>query len=93
MGYLDLNLDENILYLRRIKKALTRRGLRPDLDDEWEIHGPHQNMNYQVLIGGSYDKTEHYFLVAIYPWAVYEIEAESEWWKVGPENRMYILKK
>ena len=49
MGYLDFDEDKDIL--KRIKSTMKRRGLFVDAQDEWEVHGPHQDMNYQVFIG------------------------------------------
>jgi len=49
MGYLDFDYDKRSLSL--ISKVLSRRGLAPDLDESWEIHGPHQGMDYQVYVG------------------------------------------
>lgn len=52
MGYLDFTHDKE--HLGRIKRALARRGMEIDADSEWEIHGPHQGMNYQVCVGYAY---------------------------------------
>ena len=49
MGTLDLNQDRE--HFKTIKERLRRRGLEPCLDEEWEIHGPHPDMNYQIYIG------------------------------------------
>ena len=88
MGFLDLDDEDNKRYLKVIRSALARRGLKPDLSEEWEIHGPHQDMNYHVLIGWTYDEKDQWCCVAIYPKAVYEIEDESKWWDVGSKNRI-----
>lgn len=52
MGILNLKSEKH--HRDRIKKALRRRGLELDTQEEWEIHGPHQDMNYQVYVGGAY---------------------------------------
>lgn len=88
MGFIDL--EENGRYRKEITTKLARRGLTPDLSEEWEIHGPHLNMNYSVLIGWAHDSKDEWFCVAIYPWAVYEIEDADDWWKCRPENRLYV---
>lgn len=50
MGIID---SENLKYhLRYISNALLRRGLMPDPESEWEIHGPHSpDMPYVVYVG------------------------------------------
>ena len=53
MGYLNFDHDKETL--NRIKSAMKRRGLFVDPEDDWEIHGPHQDMNYQVFIGPVYE--------------------------------------
>ena len=98
MGFIDIDDAENDPriphYLKRIKSALARRGLVPDLEDsEWEIHGPHQDMNYHVLIGWAQDKKCEWYCVAIYPNAVYEIDDPDDWWKVSNENRIPVGSK
>lgn len=50
MGILALEDDKEIF--RHIRRTLQRRGLKPDLGtEEWEVHGPHPGMNYQVYVG------------------------------------------
>jgi hypothetical protein len=41
-----------------IRKALSRRGLKPDLTYEWEVHGPHTGMNWPVYVGCAYTEAE-----------------------------------
>jgi hypothetical protein len=48
MGYVDL--DDEPEHGKYVRRQLKRRGLVPS-GDTWEIHGPHQNMNYQVYVG------------------------------------------
>jgi hypothetical protein len=36
--------------VRRIRRRLARRGLKPDFSEEWEVHGPHRGMPYEVYI-------------------------------------------
>jgi hypothetical protein len=57
MGTLDFENDKRIL--NKIKSVLKRRALVMDPEDEWEIHGPHQDMDYQVLVGPVYEKLNH----------------------------------
>jgi len=46
-------------HLDYINKPLLRRGLVPDTDSEWEIHGPHSpDMNYVVYVGYAVPKNE-----------------------------------
>jgi len=85
------SIDNFLLDKAKIDNAtidsLRKRFLKNN--DEWEIHGPHQDMNYQVYIGPAYRKKEC-FLVAIYPKAVYEIDNYDDWWKADPEKRITI---
>lgn len=52
MGVLDLKNEPR--HWTRIRQALRRRGFNTDKDEEWEIHGPHFEMDYQVYIGYAY---------------------------------------
>lgn len=56
MGILDFKSQKH--HLARIRRILSRRGLAPNLREEWEIHGPHQDMNYQVYIGYAVPRDE-----------------------------------
>lgn len=57
MGILDFeNQPKHLVCIRRI---LARRGLAPDLTEKWEIHGTHENMNYQVYVGYAHPKDEN----------------------------------
>jgi hypothetical protein len=56
MGILDLN--EEPKHLDIVKRRLARRGLKPCLDEEWDIHGTHEGMNYQVYVGTAYEEPE-----------------------------------
>lgn len=97
-----LNLQEEPYHRNRIKKALKKRGLRMDMEYEWEIHGPHQDMNYVVYVGYAYFDKWHPFLhipeknrpdgiwVVIYPRAVYEIDEELKWYIADPEQRVFV---
>lgn len=51
MGFLTFEDRDEKRILSNIKRRLKRRRLKPDLDSEWEVHGPHNGMNYQVFIG------------------------------------------
>lgn len=53
----------------------------------WEVHGPHQDMPYQVFIGWCREtKGNKERLVAVYPRRIYEIEDPADWWKARPED-------
>ena len=56
MGTLDFKHQKE--HLKRICDALLRRGLVPDLKEEWGVHGPHQGWNYQVYVGYALPKDE-----------------------------------
>lgn len=100
-----LNLQEEPYHRNKIKQALERRGLRMDIEDEWEIHGPHSDDVPRVYVGYAYyDKwqpslSQHIpeknrldgIWVAIYPRAVYEIEEADEWNKVKTEQRIPVF--
>ena len=105
MGTLNFEFDKR--QLNRIKSYLKRRGLFMDPEDEWEIHGPHQDMNYEVLIGPAYKKVDlsvpcnceqnncqrHHdgFFVVIYPKTVYRIDDPDDWWKPKKEDKIWGL--
>lgn len=91
-----------------LTRRLKRRGLKPS-NEEWEVHGPHKDMNYEVFIGACDFIPEEgakcicppgsakancpihgFVLVAVYPRAVYEIEDESLWWDVYPEDKIPV---
>jgi len=102
MGTLNFEIDKRIL--NHIKSALKRRGLLMDPENEWEIHGPHEDMNYQVCIGIAYERLDYKipctceqnnclrhrdgFYVVIYPRAVYCIEDPDDWWKPKEEDKI-----
>ena len=52
MGILNFRQEKE--HLEYIKRKLNSRGLKIDTTDDWEVHGPHENMNYQVFIGYGY---------------------------------------
>ena len=56
MGRLDFKHEEE--HFKYIRSTLLRRGLVPDLTEEWEVHGPHQGWNYQVYVGYALPKDE-----------------------------------
>lgn len=56
MGTFDSEHDKR--GVRIIGNVLKKRGLIPDFSEEWEIHGPHRDMNYQVYIGWAYKKAD-----------------------------------
>jgi len=85
MGVLDVSEEKEIV--RFITGSLARRGLKPDFNADWEVHGPHKGMEFQVYIGYTKDG----LCVAIYPRAVYEIDDSSDWWKAYPDSRIPVL--
>ena len=54
MVLLDIELGKEDL--KFIQSALDRLNLFMDKDDEWEVHGPQQDMNYQVYVGRAFEK-------------------------------------
>jgi hypothetical protein len=91
MGF--LNLEREPEHMHEIQKALEKRGLRFDVEDDWEIHGPHPNMDYQVYVGTAYKDTPNgseEMYVAIYPHAVYQIDDSDEWQTPSSEQRIFI---
>ena len=56
MGF--LNFESQPYHMKVIERVLGRRGLKPDFESDWEIHGPHQDMNYQVYVGYAKSKPE-----------------------------------
>ena len=93
VGYIDFEDPDERRHVKRIKAALRRRGLVPDETCEWEVHGPHPGMNYQVYVGeaANFNRPgwQQRWCVAIYPWAVYEINEPSEW-GADPERRIRV---
>ncbi len=45
-------------HAKNIEKALKPRGLKFYKNEDWEIHGPHEGMNYQVYVGGVYREAD-----------------------------------
>jgi hypothetical protein len=91
MGCLDFSDERDKYHLAIIRRRLGRRSLKPHLDTVWEIHGPHEGMNFQVYMGWAGPiKGTGDVCVAIYPWATYEIQDTNQWNMVGAENRIYI---
>lgn len=58
MGYLTVDDEREKHHFQRIRRLLRRRNLKPDLEDTWEVHGPHPNMNFQVYVGSAYRDPE-----------------------------------
>ena len=89
MGILDWK--QEAYHREKITSLLKRRGLRPDLTEPWEIHGPHEDMNYQVYVGYAVntDDPSDTYCVSIRPGqGVYEIDDPSEWYKTEPDRRI-----
>ena len=92
MGFLNLVEKE---HWTSITRRLRVRGLEPCLDagengvTDWQIHGPHQDMNFVVYEGPVWneDKSDVDYVV-VYPRAVYWLDSESHWSRVGPEDRI-----
>jgi len=92
MGILDLEHEKE--YLKIITDTLKRRGMKPVVLNDWEIHGPHPGMDYQVFVGEAIkDGSGDIWLVAIYPRAVYWLEDSSGWYEMELENKILIKKE
>ena len=67
--------------------------MEPVEDEEWELHGPHEHMNYRVLVGFAFDP-EHEarpaMCVVLYPWGVYQIEDEAHWHNTDAAQRIPV---
>ncbi len=88
---MNLSDPDNKDKLEFITGMLKRRGLYLDKKDSWEVHGPQQDMKYQVYIGPAYKKkTREWLLIAIHPRSVYWIENYPDWRNCKPENRITI---
>jgi hypothetical protein len=57
MGYLNFR-DGDERHLSRIRQALRQRGLQMDEIDDWKVHGPHPNMDFQVYVGKAYESLD-----------------------------------
>jgi hypothetical protein len=89
MGY--LHLEQEPYHRQKIRGALQRRGMKPDLEDDWEIHGPHHpELPYQVYVGYaiSHGDLSDCPLIVIHPRGVYEIEDRDDWGKTLPGNKI-----
>lgn len=54
-----LNFESEPYHMKVIKGVLGRRGLKPDLKNEWEIHGPHgPELPHAVYVGYAYQEAE-----------------------------------
>ena len=77
----DLNANER-LALKSITRRLSWRGLKMIDLENWEVHGPHSEMNYQVWVGAvEFIKNRNKFHIAICPKKIYKIDGPSDWWK------------
>lgn len=90
-----INLKDEPEIRRTIKRRLLQRGLilDPEGMDDWEVHGPHESMDYQVFIGLAYERQEgpdNSSYIALYLNAVYWIDNPCDWWKVRPNRRVYL---
>ena len=57
MGYINYETEKH--HVKRIQQALARRGLKMDMEEVWEVHGPHPPfMNYQVYVGNVYQEAD-----------------------------------
>lgn len=90
MGFLNFRKEK--VHLKRIQAALKRRGLTMKQADDWEVHGPHHDMNYQVFIGPAYRRGKWDCIAVVYPWAVYGVSQHSEWSQVSPADRIPVKK-
>lgn len=91
-----LNFEEQPHHRRKITDALRHRGLMPDLVEEWEVHGPHAGMNFQVYVGYAVSKDDPLdcFCVAISLHGtgrgVYEIDDPTRWGERSPDKKIPI---
>lgn len=108
MGYLNFK-DGGEQHLSVIRRALRRRGLQMDEADDWEIHGPHQDMNYVVYIGKAYESLDRTLKCSCdesfdscvkheegFEVVIYPRAVyviSSRWWNVKPEDRIPVNKK
>lgn len=83
-----LYLEEEKYHKEKITEALKKHGLEPVLDYEWEVHGPHMDMNYQVYVGRVEKNKKGADFVAIYPDDVYSIEDIDNWHRCTNENKI-----
>lgn len=88
----DLNTNERWA-LESITRRLKTSGLKMIDLENWEVHGPHENMNYKVWVGEvqTLDKkpiigNSYQFYIAVYPRQIFMIDDPSDWWKTSPEN-------
>jgi len=51
MGFLTFEGRDEKIILSNIRRRLRRRGLESNIEGNWEVHGPHNGMDYQVYIG------------------------------------------
>ena len=89
MGFLNFKDKRDLGHKRRIISALERRGWKPDLRSDWEIHGPNQDMEYQVYVGTAIDADGQDRYVVIHPRAVYEIDDRNDWSRPEGDRRIY----
>jgi len=94
-----LNFETEPHNRQKITAALQRRGMMPDLEEDWEVHGPHENMNFRVYVGYAISKDDlsDCPLVAIslhgpHP-GVYEIDDRSDWYKSEPERKVLVVEQ
>jgi hypothetical protein len=84
MGIVDLYNDKYSLEF--IEQKLNKVGMTIDDSEEWEVHGPHEDMNYQVYVGpANFDKviwgnTKFDGLyVAVCDKGVFDVEDMNNW--------------
>jgi hypothetical protein len=88
-----INWKKETYHREKITQTLKRRGLRPDLSNPWEVHGPHEGMNFQMYAGYAINTNDpnDTYCVTIWPGhGVYEIDDPSEWNKTEPGRRLTI---
>ncbi len=89
-----LNLHSEAYHHQKITAALRRRGMKPDTEEDWEVHEPHESFSYQVYVGYaiSKDDPEDGCLVAISLHGpnrgVYEIDDRSDWYRSESERKI-----
>jgi len=97
MAYItDLNRDIADRMFTEIREALRKRGLTLVYKKEWEKHGPHQDMEYEIFVGAAKGPWgSSVGCVVIYPWGVWAIDGSDVWHRPnGHEGeRITILRR
>ena len=76
-----------------ISRRLKYRDMTPDFSKDWEAHSD-PDTNYQVLVGPAKCSklSQSFVYVAIYPGAVYELDAPNKWPDPKKEDKVLVGK-